>query len=90
MKIAITAIVLRQFISEKSGNATLTLFDLDTNREVNITLRDGALQLTDGRDLTPRSLILDGVETFKGDRGLYMTCSSVNTAPTGRAEKATA
>jgi hypothetical protein len=87
MQLAISAIILRSYYSAQSGTTPLTFFDLSTNRECSITLRETEVKLIDGHDLVPRNYVLDGVEFFKGDKGLYVSARTLVNSDQPRSSK---
>lgn len=95
-QVAINAIIARQFISEKSGNATVEMIDLDTMRTFKVTFQGGQLAQSDVLARVPRRLVLDGFEFRETQesgldgkivRGGYNTCTNIVLDPNGNGKK---
>lgn len=77
MKAQINCIIAGQVVG-KTGNGSITLFDLDTRQTVKITWQGGQLDPAYCTDNLPRTLILDGLELRQSrDFGAYLTCKNV-------------
>lgn len=88
MQIAVNGIIGGQVIG-KTGNATITIMDLDCNGQVaKFTLQGMVLSEQSVGDKRPRQFLLDGVEFRSSDRGLYVTAKNLVATVIGEAKPA--